>query len=76
MFVVLSIGLIETIRWSISLKYNLFLFKQMEAKSTLELENKFNNIFKNTYDSIIIKTTECFEYNDKNLDITLQLLED
>jgi len=63
-------------RWSISLKYNLFLFKSMSSLDAIELENKFHEFFKNSYTPNIIKTTECFDYNNENLNKTLEILED
>lgn len=65
-----------TKRWSTSLNYNLFLFKSMEASRAVELENKFHQIFKNSYTPSIIKTTECFEYNTGNLKKALGILEE
>jgi hypothetical protein len=65
-----------TKRWSISLKYNLLLFKKMKSIDAVRLENKFHLYFKNSYSPTVIKTTECFEYNDKNLKTSLKILEE
>ena len=61
-------------RWKVSLKYNLILFKEMNAHSAIDLENEFHKIFKNTYSPSIIKTTECFLYDDNNLNEALSIL--
>lgn len=63
-------------RWSISLNYNLLLFKKMKSIEALNLENKFNSYFKHSYKPEVIKTTECFEYNDENLKTTLKILKE
>lgn len=63
-------------RWSVSLNYNLFLFLNLEAIQAVELEQKFHNIFRKSYTPNIIKTTECFEYNNTNLMKTLEILEE
>lgn len=63
-------------RWSISLNYNIFLFKRMESINAVKLENEFHRYFKNSYTPTVIKTTECFEYNDKNLKTSLKILEE
>ena len=59
-----------------SLNYNLFLFKTMDAIEAVELEGKFHLHFRNSYNPSIIRTTECFEYTDKNLNKTLEILEE
>jgi hypothetical protein len=63
-------------RWSISLNYNLFLFKRMKSIDAVKLENEFHLYFKNSYTPTVIKTTECFEYNEENLKKTLKILEE
>lgn len=63
-------------RWSVSLKYNLLLFKKMKSIDAVRLENKFHLYFKNSYTPTVIKTTECFEYNDNNLKTSLKILEE
>lgn len=63
-------------RWSVSLNYNLFLFKKMKSTDALKLESIFNSYFKHSYTPTLIKTTECFEYTDKNIETTLKILEE
>lgn len=63
-------------RWGVSLNYNLLLFKKMKSSDALKLENKFHSYFKHSYTPSIIKTTECFEYNDNNVATMLKLLEE
>lgn len=63
-------------RWSVSLNYNLFLFKKMKSIDALNLENKFHSYFKHSYTPTVIKTTECFEYTDNNIKTTLKILEE
>lgn len=63
-------------RWSISLNYNLLLFKKMNSTEALKLENIFHSHFKNSYTPAVVKTTECFEYNENNLKTSLKILEE
>lgn len=63
-----------TKRWSISLDYNIVLFKKMKAYDAIDLENEFHSLFKNTYFPSVIKTTECFVYNDDNLNEAVSIL--
>jgi hypothetical protein len=63
-----------TKRWKVSLKYNIILFKQMNAYEAIDLENEFHKMFKKTYSPTIIKTTECFLYTDSNLTEAISLL--
>jgi hypothetical protein len=61
-------------RWSVSLNYNLLLFKKLDAIVALELESNFNNMFRHSYSPQIIKTTECFECNDHNLEESIKII--
>jgi hypothetical protein len=63
-------------RWSVSLNYNLLLFKKMKSIDALKLENKFHSYFKHSYTPTVIKTTECFEYTDNNITTSLKILEE
>lgn len=61
-------------RWSISLNYNLLIFKKMDAKLAVDLETSFNNMFRHSYSPQIIKTSECFECNDQNLEESIKIM--
>lgn len=63
-------------RWKVSLNYNLFIFKELDSTLAIELENKFHKKFKNSYTPTVIKTTECFEYTDDNLNTAFELLKE
>jgi len=63
-------------RWSVSLNYNLLMFKKMKANDAIILENKFHKNFKRSYSPTIIKTTECFEYTDFNINEAMKILEE
>jgi len=62
-------------RWKVSLNYNLIMFKELDSRLAIELENEFHAKFKNSYKPQIIKTTECFEYTDDNLKDAYILIE-
>lgn len=61
-------------RWKVSLNYNLITFKRLDAQDALELEREFHKKFKNTYSPSVIKTTECFEYTQDNLNEALSII--
>lgn len=63
-------------RWSVSLNYNLLLFKKMKSLNAVKLENKFHKHFKSSYTPSVIKTTECFKYTEDNLNKALEILEE
>jgi hypothetical protein len=63
-------------RWSVSLNYNLLLFNKMKSLNAVKLENEFHKHFKNSYTPSMIKTTECFEYTEDNLNKALEILEE
>jgi hypothetical protein len=62
-------------RWRVSLNYNLIIFKELDSKLAVELENEFHKIFKNSYKPQVIKTTECFQFTDNNLKKAHELIE-
>jgi hypothetical protein len=63
-------------RWSVSLNYKVVIFKKMDAKIALQIEQKFHKHFKSSYVPSIIKTTECFQYTDVNLNTAIKIIED
>lgn len=62
-------------RWKASLDYNLVMFKELDSQIAVELENKFHKRFKNSYKPQVVKTTECFEYTDENLNEALNIID-
>ena len=61
-------------RWALHLISNEIIFEKMEPLIALQIEKELNSIFKQSYKPKILKTSECFLYEDENLEKAMEII--